>query len=98
VSGRLLTAREVAEQFGVTVETVLRWAAAGKLPSIRLSSRAIRFRQSAIAEWVEAHERGAAPRGVSPTHGNHAPTGAYAPLPSPVSPIPLPTGATTEED
>lgn len=56
---RLLTPHEVAKQLGVSVEAVLRWARNGKLPSIRLSSRAIRFRESAIDKWINAHELGA---------------------------------------
>ena len=40
MTARLLTAREVAEQLGVSAETVLRWTRAGKLPAIELPSPA----------------------------------------------------------
>jgi excisionase family DNA binding protein len=42
-SGRLLTAREVAERLAVSVETVLRWHRRGDLPGVRLSSTVLRF-------------------------------------------------------
>jgi excisionase family DNA binding protein len=54
VTGRLLTAREVAERFGVSTETILRWARRGDLPSVHLSNRAIRFGAAAIDAWTEA--------------------------------------------
>ena len=54
MTGRLLTAREVAERFGVSTETILRWARRGDLPSVHLSNRAIRFRAAAIEAWTEA--------------------------------------------
>jgi excisionase family DNA binding protein len=37
VSGRLLTAREVAERLGFSVDTVLRWTREGKLRGYRIS-------------------------------------------------------------
>ena len=52
MSEQLLTARTVAETFGVSTETVLRWARTGRLPSITLSSRAIRFRADEIEAWM----------------------------------------------
>lgn len=58
---RYLTAREVAEQFGVSSETILRWARRGHLPSVHLSNRAIRFRQDELEEW--AWERATPERG-----------------------------------
>ena len=50
---QLLTARVVAEQLGVSAETVLRWTRAGKLPAVRLPGGAIRYRPSQLAEWLE---------------------------------------------
>ena len=50
---RLLTAREVAEQFGVCVTTVLRWTRAGTLPAIRLPSGQIRYRAEQLDAWLE---------------------------------------------
>jgi excisionase family DNA binding protein len=64
VTERLLTARELADRLGVSVETVLRWARRGKLPAVYLSSRAIRFREDDVDTWLE--ERAAPRRGVRP--------------------------------
>jgi excisionase family DNA binding protein len=50
---RLLTARTVAEQLGISPETVLRWARRGELPAIYLSNRAIRFREGELEDWLE---------------------------------------------
>jgi excisionase family DNA binding protein len=38
---------------GVSNKTVLRWALEGELPSIRLSNRAIRFRDDQLEDWLE---------------------------------------------
>jgi excisionase family DNA binding protein len=54
VTDRLLPARAVAELFGVSTETVLRWARRGELPSVHLSNRAIRLREDEIEAWTEA--------------------------------------------
>jgi excisionase family DNA binding protein len=53
VSDRLLRAREVAELLGVSTGTVLDWWQDGRLPGFRLSSRAVRFRESEVLEWLE---------------------------------------------
>ena len=71
MSGRLLTARVVAERLGVSAETVLRWARRGELPSVHLSNRAIRFPETALDEWLEerttpARESVTAPGGRRP--------------------------------
>jgi len=52
MTGRLLTGRQVADRLGVSTKTVLRWALDGQLPSIRLSSRAIRFPEDALDAWL----------------------------------------------
>ena len=52
MTGRLLTARELAELLGVSTETVLRWTRRGTLPAIRLPGGAIRFRQDELDEWL----------------------------------------------
>lgn len=49
----LLTGRQVADMLGVSNKTVLRWALEGELPSIRLSNRAIRFRDDQLEDWLE---------------------------------------------
>jgi excisionase family DNA binding protein len=55
VSERLLTTRQVAERFGVVSETILRWVRCGRLPAIRISAGAIRFRESEIEAWLDEH-------------------------------------------
>jgi excisionase family DNA binding protein len=53
VTERLLTAREVADELGVTPRTVLRWTRAGVLPGYRIGGRALRFRADEVDGWLE---------------------------------------------
>lgn len=71
MNDRLLTARELADQFGVSPETVLRWTRRGDLIAIKLPGGAIRYRPEALADWLDEHETrtGGGPRGVSPPRG-----------------------------
>lgn len=59
----LLTGRQVADMLGVSNKTVLRWALEGELPSIRLSNRAIRFRDDQLEDWLEQRAAPARPAG-----------------------------------
>jgi excisionase family DNA binding protein len=52
MTGRLLTAREVADLLGVSAETVLRWTRRGELPAIRLPGGAIRYRKDELDAWL----------------------------------------------
>ena len=52
MTGRLLTAREVAQLLGVSTETVLRWTRRGELPAIRLPGGAIRYREDELHAWL----------------------------------------------
>jgi excisionase family DNA binding protein len=53
-----LTTREVAHLLGLSAETVLRRWRRGEIPGgIRLASNVLRFRASAIDEWLDALER-----------------------------------------
>jgi excisionase family DNA binding protein len=54
MTGRLITARQVAELLGVSAETVLRWTRKGTLPAIRLPGGAIRYREDALDQWLRA--------------------------------------------
>lgn len=54
MTGRLLTAREVAENLALTPETVLNWQRTGKLPAIKLPSGQIRFRPDELDAWLAA--------------------------------------------
>lgn len=67
MTGRLLTTREVADRLGLSVETVLRWVRRGEFDGVvvYLSSRAIRFDEDALDEWLE--QRATPRRGVLAT-------------------------------
>jgi excisionase family DNA binding protein len=54
VSDRLLRAREVADLLGLSTATVLDWFESGRLPGFKLSSRAVRFRESHVLAWLES--------------------------------------------
>ena len=64
MTGRLLTARQVADLLGVNPETILRWRRRGELSGVgvRLPGGAIRFREDKLEEWLE--ERATPGRGV----------------------------------
>lgn len=51
---RLLTAAEVAALFRVDPKTVTRWAAAGRITSIRTPGGHRRFRESEVRALLEA--------------------------------------------
>jgi excisionase family DNA binding protein len=57
----LLTTRDVAEMLGLSSEAVLRRWRAGELPGFRLSTKALRFRESEVLAWLETRRRGPAP-------------------------------------
>ena len=74
MSGRLLTAREVAELLGVSPETVLRWTRRGDLPARRLHEPGAPLRRGrARGVARRAHATGAADREVSTTRADRAP-------------------------
>jgi excisionase family DNA binding protein len=49
---RLMTARMVADQLGLTTETVLAWIRQGKLPAFRLPSGQIRVSEDQLDLWL----------------------------------------------
>lgn len=54
----LLTARQVAEYLGFSVDTVTRWANRGELPGFRLGGTVrgrLRFDAAELDEWLSAH-------------------------------------------
>ena len=57
MTGRLLTAEEVAELTGMTKEWIWAQARADRIPHLRLG-RYCRFREEAIDAWLETIERG----------------------------------------
>lgn len=88
MTGRLLTARQVADLLGVNPETVLRWTRRGELPAIRLPGGAIRYREDALDGWLA--ERATPVRGVVEHHAGRRPDGSVA--------LRLSSTTTTEED
>jgi excisionase family DNA binding protein len=66
LTDRLLTTREVAEILALSPDAVLRRWRAGELPGFRLSSKALRFRESELLAWLEEKREG--PNGASPLH------------------------------
>jgi excisionase family DNA binding protein len=58
----LLTDREVAELLVVKPDTVRRWAASGRLPSVRLGGRLVRFRSDDVERWIEGQATNGATR------------------------------------
>jgi excisionase family DNA binding protein len=60
-SERLLTPGEVATLFRVDPKTVTRWAASGRISSIRTPGGHRRFREAEVRELLEGHETTADP-------------------------------------
>jgi predicted DNA-binding transcriptional regulator AlpA len=90
-----LTTREVADRLGVTAETVLRWRVTRDLPSIVLTSRAIRYEETAIDASIAARTTTAVPGRESANNPDrHRRGNATLPVPT----IPLPRAAQDEED
>jgi excisionase family DNA binding protein len=52
---RLRDLKEAAGRVGVSPFTLRRWARLGRVGVVRLSKRAIRFRDSDLEELVQAH-------------------------------------------
>jgi excisionase family DNA binding protein len=103
VSGRLLTAREVADRFGLTVETILRWHRAGKLPGYRLADGRggrgpVRFDEDVCDAWLDARKTGATHREGESQPDGRARREGYVPLLSPVRANPPHDAATTEKE
>ena len=66
---RLLTPGEVAALFRVDPKTVTRWAAAGRISSIRTPGGHRRFRESEVRALLEGEEDLAAETNEHQTHG-----------------------------
>lgn len=84
---RLLTPGEVAALFRVDPKTVTRWAAAGRIGSIRTPGGHRRFRESEVRALLEGEgmleelESGDRPGGPGPAPGGGGPSPAGAGLP-----------------
>jgi excisionase family DNA binding protein len=94
MSDPLLTTRQVAERFGVVSETILRWVRCGRLPAIRISTGAIRFRESEIESWLDEHTTAAPGRESANDPDRRRQSNGILPVPT----IPLPSAAQDEED
>lgn len=57
---RLLTIRQLAELWGVCERTIHRRISSGDLPVVRLSSHAVRVRESVAARYLTSREQAAA--------------------------------------
>lgn len=87
MTGRLLTAVQVAEQLGLSAETILRWTRAGKLPAVRLSRGSIRYPQAALDAWLADR---ATPAREALTVPTDAATGERYPAPVGLSALTVP--------
>lgn len=74
---RLLTPGEVASLFRVDPKTVTRWAAAGRISSIRTPGGHRRFRESEVRALLRGEQPAAVPPAPAPRspHANDVPTG-----------------------
>jgi predicted DNA-binding transcriptional regulator AlpA len=83
---RLLTARHLAGQLGVSTGALLRWTRDGKIPgALKLPSGAVRYRPELIALWLDdLAKAGDATEEVSPapdaTRQDGTLTGSPVPL------------------
>lgn len=71
---RLLTPGEVAALFRVDPKTVTRWAAAGRISSIRTPGGHRRFRESEVRALLEGEETGVEDTGASPVVDRPSPS------------------------
>jgi len=56
----ILNTREAADYLGIKEETLRRWAASNVVPVVRLN-RLLRFRRSALDEWLAQREQAVEP-------------------------------------
>jgi excisionase family DNA binding protein len=97
--GKPLTARQVADRLGFSVDTILRWTREGKLPAHRISGTThgrLRYFENELDAFIAGTATAATPaRGVSAAPSDVAPRRLHSSL----SAVPLPhLAATTEEE
>jgi excisionase family DNA binding protein len=63
MTGRLLRTRVVADQLGLSTETVLHYIRTGSLPAFRMPSGQLRIREDELDRWLA--ERATSRQGVS---------------------------------
>jgi len=74
----LLTAAEAAEKLRIAKRTLLRWARANKIESVKLSTKVVLFTAEAIDEFVKGKARK-----IEPAPMNHQGAGRKTAGPSP---------------
>jgi excisionase family DNA binding protein len=52
---KLICPKEAAEMLGIKPDTLYRWTAERRIPFLKIEG-AIRFRPSALADWIRARE------------------------------------------
>ena len=57
----LLTAEELAAKLRVRPATVRDWARRGRIPTVRLTRKTVRYRLPAVVEALQADQRGGRP-------------------------------------
>jgi len=50
---KLLKVQEVAEILGLSADSIYAWASRGKLPVVRISRKAVRFRERDVEEFIQ---------------------------------------------
>jgi len=76
----LLTAKQMASELGLRAGTIKQWARSGKIPSLRLSGKVIRFDREAVEQALRDHaqqtraNRGGWGRGWGPVAQGPLPT------------------------
>lgn len=53
---KLLKIKELAAMTGLNVVTLRQWTSQGRLPFVRLSKKAVRYRLSDIETWIKSKE------------------------------------------
>lgn len=52
----LLSRREVSQRLAVHPDTLIRWTKNGRLPSVKLSARCVRYRESEVEDFLIRYE------------------------------------------
>jgi hypothetical protein len=52
VTDELLTRKDVSRIFKVSIPSVIRWEAAGRLPAVRFGAGTVRYQRSAVEDLI----------------------------------------------
>ena len=51
---KMLKAKQIAEEFGITEVTLRRWVRAGKFPApLNIGENTVRWRESTVSKWLD---------------------------------------------